>query len=437
MDWTKLSALRGAMTVGALHGDPPTVTRIAKRAIKLALLFSAGLALGEAAAKPSPPGVFTSEARLDALAKKVGAKSTPLVNPGALAPAKRRLAAGEGLRVLQLGDSHIAADYISSMARHRLQAKFGDGGRGFTHIDQRWGFGGRKLKRPERPWAKDRIVDPHRAGRRFGFSGLSLTSKRKGASIKYQLLPGDERVVLYYEPQKRGGKLALKLGGKRIALLDTAADKSGRFVVELPKDRPRKKKRPGAELTLFTLGPQVRLYGISFEKRAPGLIWESIGPVGADAKVYLQLNQDSLAAQLKAHHPDLIVLMVGGNDALKIRKRWTTLDKVRADHVQLLARMKELLPDSTCLVMTPMDAGRRRGGKIRSKAKLTEVAAMQREVAEAAGCALWDTMGAMGGPGSVARWAKARVMNKDLVHPKKASADLLGRLLAEALEPAL
>jgi hypothetical protein len=38
----------------------------------------------------------------------------------------------------------------------------------------------------------------------------------------------------------------------------------------------------------------------------------------------------------------------------------------------------------------------------------------------------------MGGEQSVARWVKAKVMNKDLVHPKKAAADLLGSLFVEA-----
>ena len=64
---------------------------------------------------------------------------------------------------------------------------------------------------------------------------------------------------------------------------------------------------------------------------------------------------------------------------------------------------------------------------------LEEIRDMQRTVADETKVAFWDTLAAMGGAGAIARWDAAKVMNKDLVHPKKRAADLLGDLFARAL----
>ncbi|MEM7677155.1 MAG: hypothetical protein AAF449_14225, partial [Myxococcota bacterium] len=61
---------------------------------------------------------------------------------------------------------------------------------------------------------------------------------------------------------------------------------------------------------------------------------------------------------------------------------------------------------------------------------LREVRDMQRTVANEAGCAFWDTMEAMGGARNTARWVPA--LAKDLVHPRKSAADLIGRMFVRA-----
>ncbi len=379
-------------------------------------------------AKPHHPGEFTSETKLHDLEKRVSARKVPIIDPGALDRTLAKLAAKKDtVRILHLGDSHVASDYITGMVRHGLQRLYGDAGRGFVHIDQLWGYGGRRLQRSDRDWTQERIVDAQGVGRPFGFSGMSIESKRRSAKATYRVLP-DERIVrVYYQRQPHGAAVAISIGRKAIATFKTAGEtKSEVFSTELPAGTGER------TLTLTAKGAHARMYGISFERKAIGVLYESIGPVGADAKVYLQLDPKSFEEHLVAHHPDLIVLMVGGNDALKIRKGWTDLDKVTEDHQKLLAFLREKLPDADCMLWTPMDAGESKNGRIVSKKWLTEVREMQLRVAKANGCAVWDMYGSMGGEGSVARWEEARLMNKDLVHPKKAAADLLGTLFLEA-----
>ncbi|MEL6188151.1 MAG: GDSL-type esterase/lipase family protein, partial [Myxococcota bacterium] len=341
-------------------------------------------------------------ARLDAVGGAAGASPRPV-------------------RVLLLGDSHVASDFISGMARSLLQARFGDAGRGLVHADQRWGYGGRRLKRREADWDRPRVVDAKGPGKRYGLFGLALVAKRKGASVSYRVRPKDRFVELHHE-----GGFELTLNGKSLGRAE-AADGTTVTRLEVPAG-----KKPST-LVVKAQRRGARLYGLGFETGQPGLLLSAIGPVGADTKVYLQLEPSSFRADLTAHEPDLIVLMVGGNDALKVRKGWRSLDAVREDHERLVALLRETVPAADLLLLGPMDAGQRKGGKVRSKPRIREVRDLQAEVAGALDLAWWDTLEAMGGAGAIKRWVKAGVMNKDLVHPGKPAADVLGALAAEAV----
>ena len=398
-----------------------------------------------ATAKPHYPGPFVADEALDTLQKRLRAPGADIEEgcrsggdradcAGALDRVQAKLAGlranGGAVRILHLGDSHVAADYITSRIRRDFQKQYGTAGRGFMHPDQRWGYGGRQVWKADKDWTRDRIVDGGRTGRPYGFSGVSLTARRKGAQVKYRVRPEDRSVRIYYGPKARTA-VTVWVDKKKIGVFDLS--KAEPYVqFELP-DRPARAFRRGPDgntLRIRANRKGVALYGISFSKEAAGVEYTSIGPVGADAKVYLQLNQDSFKGHLAAYKPDLVVYMVGGNDALKIRKGWTTLKRVTEDHRRLFKTIRSAVPNADCLVWAPMLAGRRRGKRVVSKARLVEVRNMQRRVAQDAGCAFWDTMRGMGGPNNVRRWVP--VLAKDLVHPRKSAADLIGRMFVRA-----
>ncbi len=417
-----------------------------QRCLVLAILLVTGeiLYASPAAAKPK-----SSSAKENTLKKRVGAEKVPIDDPcvesdagggckrRALERTVKKLAqAKEGratVRILHLGDSHVASDYITQTIRARLQAEYGDAGRGFTVIDQQIGYGGRRFP-GEAGWERDRIVDKDREGRPFGFSGTSLESTKKGAELVFKLLEDEPKVRLFFQGQPGGGDAKILVDNKEIGVLATAqeAPKSMTKTFEIPGAKKRGKKE--RKLKIVAEGAKVRLYGISFEGDRPGVLYESIGPLGADAKVYLQLDRASFKEHLIEDAPDLVVLMVGGNDALKIRKGWTDLDKVKKDHADLLDLLKSTLPNADCLVFSPMDAGEKEGKKIVSKTYLKEVHDMQKPLAIAKGCAFFDMFQSMGGENSIARWVDAKVMNADLVHPREKAAELLGDLFYEAFE---
>lgn len=380
--------------------------------------------------------------RYDAIAASLAAKIVPveeIFGQGGEAPLARffgRLAelerAGQGnVRILHLGDSHVAADYITGTARRWLQYRFGDAGRGFVAVDQRLEYGGRRLER--QGWKRTRIVDPQRPNSIFGFSGMSLESLRKGARVDFQLAPDDNEVAIYYLVHRGGAKVRVLVDERAIAELElrgeARASEAARVDVppnELEPNKPR-------VLSLIADGPGAVVFGLSFEARKAGVLYDVVGPVGADARSYLSLDPDSFHEQLRALAPDLMILMVGGNDALMIRTGRRTLEEVRVDHEKLIASIKIAVPEADCLVWSPMDAGELVDGQIVSRRLVREVRDVQRSVSAKLGCGFWDMYESMGADGSFERWYKIGIMNDDLVHPRALAGELLGHLFATAL----
>lgn len=384
--------------------------------------------------------------KLDRLARKLGAQALPVENnckdplctKKALDPFFRKLDELQKLkdghvRILHLGDSHIAADYITRVTRRRLQARFGNGGRGFVAIDQRARYGGRRLDR--KGWSRTRIVDKGQKGQPFGFSGMAIHSERSGAKVGFELEPEDDDLVVYYQAERRGSRLDVFVEGEKIGTVDTRSRRtqSAAKRLEIPEHRLGG-ATPPEEMKIVARGRGPTIMGLSFESIQPGIIYDSIGPVGADARVYLSLGKKSLEAHLGVAKPDLIVIMVGGNDALMIRQNRRTLAQVKKDHVALVRRLKRYAPQSACLFFGPMDAGEKlEDGTIVTKRFVPEVVEMQRQVAKEEGCAFWDTFESMGGNGSFGVWLGEKIMNKDLVHPRSLGGDLLGHMFAVSL----
>lgn len=391
--------------------------------------------------KPKPR--LPDAERLDSLAKQLGAEPFKIEAPcvddscprNALDRVFKRLDELERthdgvVRILHLGDSHVAADYITGTIRHSLQYRFGDAGRGFVAIDQRSEYGGRRLHR--KGWKRTRIVDLGRAGMPFGFSGMSLESRKPGAKVDFVLNGEDAVVTVFYHATRNGGRVKVMLGDLVIGDFDTHAQSEESKAQTFKVPGAGGVGRRGDDLSLVADDAGAKVFGISFENGNSGIFYDSIGPVGADARVYMSLNQKSFKEHLQALKPDLIVMMVGGNDALAMRKGIRTLEDVRTDHERVLKAVKTALPEADCMLWSPMDAGEMENGKIVSKKFISEVRNMQRAAAEKMGCAFWDMFESMGAEGAFARWHKQGIMNDDLVHPRAAAGELLGHLWASS-----
>ncbi|MCA9547918.1 MAG: hypothetical protein KC613_26115, partial [Myxococcales bacterium] len=125
------------------------------------------------------------------------------------------------------------------------------------------------------------------------------------------------------------------------------------------------------------------------------------------------------------------VLAYGTNEAYSAKD--FDLEQYALGLDRVLARVRAAAPGADCLLQGPPDFQRNR----RPVPALAQIIAAQRAAADVHGCAFWDTQAAMGGPGAIARWRKARLAAGDRVHLTRDGYTQLGEVWAAALKAAL
>jgi lysophospholipase L1-like esterase len=116
-----------------------------------------------------------------------------------------------------------------------------------------------------------------------------------------------------------------------------------------------------------------------------------------------------------------VVLAYGTNEALDSNLEMTDYERALVD---LLGRVARAVPSASCLLLGPPDLAR--ASKIdpdewTPSPRVLDVVDVQKRVASAAGCAFYDQLQAMGGPGSMVAWASEPEPRaaRDRVHLKR------------------
>lgn len=323
---------------------------------------------------------------------------------------------GDDVRILQFGDSHTAADYQTGPLRRALQHRFGDGGRGFVSVGRPWRaytqegvhLNGMTGWAPERGrFAKGKFVGDGQ----YGLVGVSIATSQRGARAYSQLAASASRIELAYLEAPRGGTVDLLVDGARVQRVRTAgaAARSAYVGVDVPEGPHR------VELAAVGDG-SVRVFGVTLDRPKVGVTLDALGVNGARAGDLLRLGEEHFAGELRHRDPALVVLAYGTNESADD----VPLEVYERQIVDVLGRVARAVPTASCLLLGPPDRAEKHrmvapadtpGGPAVAQTvwttspRLLEVAAMERKVAAAAGCAYFSQVDAMGGPGSIAGWA--------------------------------
>jgi lysophospholipase L1-like esterase len=332
-------------------------------------------------------------------------------------------------RVLHYGDSPVTADSITADARSSLQQRFGDAGHGFVLIAKPWAwYGHRGIRLKARGW---RIEAASQSRAHDGLHGLGGVSFTGGPSAWSTIeLPDDQHTSMevLYERQPGGGTFAVTTETASLGEVQTAADSKipGFASFKLPPET--------SEVTLKVMSGSVRVFGWSFEKEKPGIVYDSLGVNGGQVQMALRYFEASQwAAEMQHEHPDLVVINYGTNES------------VFPDYIEryyekelrsLVERVRASLPHVSLLIMSPMDRGvRDSGGQIVTPDVLPRIVEIQAKVAMDMGCAFFNTFEAMGGAGTMAKWytSQPRMVSSDFMHPLPGGAKIVGQLLSTAI----
>jgi lysophospholipase L1-like esterase len=106
------------------------------------------------------------------------------------------------------------------------------------------------------------------------------------------------------------------------------------------------------------------------------------------------------------------------------------------EYTRVIQKFRAGKPEASCLIMSLTDHGERVGRVgIRTRRIVPKMVSSQKQVAEAQGCAFFNTFEAMGGDGSIGRWyyANPRLAGADFSHPTSAGHEVIAELVVRSL----
>jgi hypothetical protein len=378
------------------------------------------------------------------------AEPTRLSSPAALAPFFASLAALDGktarqpVRVLQIGDSHTANDSFSGRMRERLQGRFGAAGRGWLPAGIPF-----KYYRPhlvevvESGWQHVKASD--HAGVALGLDAVAAESQppESEMTIASTEPAGFDRFGVEFLTQPNGDAFTVQADDEAPVRVSTAASAAAVKDFDLPLNRPARR------VTLRAAGRSpVVLLGWTVERRAPGIVYENHGTIGATVGLLEQLRPGATAFELVERRPALLVVAFGTNegfeDGLDI-DRYAMRFRADIEALQRTAHGAPVLllgtPDANRIGRNCTPTACQSDGDACSwhePPKLAAVRDRQRRIAAQQGWAYWDWFSAMGGACSIDRMGAADppLAAHDHVHLTKPGyegmADLLfGDLMRE------
>lgn len=339
------------------------------------------------------------DARLGLLAEKLRAKNARV-------------------HIVQLGDSHTAADMFTGQLRQRFQARYGDGGPGMVSPlavpGQRSAVV--SFQQPAQRW---QLYSTRKETRQdFPFTGLIARPNVDNAPVTLKLTHGD------------GGVYSLQ------ALYKSAADATlttARGVMRLPGSENQWQISAPQKVTFpltatLSMPGQGQLGGWFISSAQPGVILSALGINGATLSGWEKWQSDWLSP-LVALKTDMVILAYGTNEAFQ-----DDLDpaRYRSQLEKRIVEIRQALPDAVILLIGPPDSIKNKASSAcgaRAPASLANVIAVQQQVAQSQQILFWDWRAFMGGACAMDRWAASGDARPDRVHLSaegyKKSADAL------------
>jgi len=337
------------------------------------------------------------------------------------------------VRIVAYGASHTQADIYSSYLRYYLQERFGNGGPGFLPLGMERGWSQHDF--PVRShglqveYVQSKGPPPHG---RFGLSGSAALAK-PNAWVRVEPRDGNDPELaasqygLFYAAEPEGAELSVSLDGGEPVLLPTRADEVA------PRSKFFERPLGWHAFEVHALGSgSSRLFGLSIERRQPGLVIDTLGIRGTRAATMLFWDQALWEEPLRQRAPDLVILAYGTNETTDQSQ---PIEEYAASLERVLARVRQALPEASCVLVGPGDFPKAQADGWVTRPRLLEVIAEQRRLAPRFRCGFWDAYAFMGGAGSMAEWARSnpRLGATDHIHLTPRGYVRMGLSLGDAL----
>ena len=270
----------------------------------------------------------------------------------------REAISGKRTRISVFGASHTEGDYWTGHIRRVLQGRYGDIGHGFimpasmfTHTRA-----SDINKCSTNTWLTDFVGKTE--GHNDDLFGIGMTASSSDPAdfgwIETTHTNPFGRQVAFYDIFT----LIQPIGGTLMVSLDRQDP------VEIPTNGPQtlfqhtriETKEAPHRLTFSPTGDgTVRLFGVSAESSGPGVLVDSIGIRGREARTWLTWNTALFQQVYHALQPDIVVLAYGTNEANAIDY---SMERYSKDLRNVLQKLRDADPQVGCILVGPSDRGK-------------------------------------------------------------------------------
>lgn len=335
------------------------------------------------------------------------------------------------INIVHIGDSHIQADYMTSVIRRNFHRHFGNGGRGLV-VPLR-------VARTNEPnnfktaskvsWKSKRCVSADET-LAIGVGGVTIQTNNAAANLEIYMNDlwldySFNSLTLFFENDDHSYDFSIRdTGGKELARITST-----------PQDSMRNISRVAWERAVNAIDIQcvktnrdqshATIYGAVLQNSQPGVLYHTIGVNGAKFRHY---NDSRLfAGQTKALSPDLFIISLGTNESID----YPHMDKSFSDHVnKFISSLREQNPFAAFIMVTPQDF-------FHQKSKINPGVQQIREqiikYAVENGLAFYDMYRATGGEYSASSWTENLLLSRDGVHLTRDGYEYQGNLFYHAL----
>jgi len=342
----------------------------------------------------------------------------------ALAAKTRR----EPVVIVHIGDSHIAADSFSRGVRTRLQALYGDAGRGQVIPANAYKYAIAQAVSLDSggPWRS--VMSLKSDDGVFGLSGVRVESSSASAIMTLKAENRFDWAEVTVATGPGQGSFEVMVDGKPAGRFEARAATAGARTFRID--------RAGRQLSVRPVGNgEVGVLHWATARETPGVRYVNFGQSGATVSVTRRWNTAALENDLAKLKPDLIVYGFGTNEGFDDGLDIAAYRKYVAG---FLGAMKTQAPQAEFLIIGAPDGMRRKGGVSCGNGwsvpgKLGPLRAAMSDLAAGTGAGYWDWSAAMGGQCSMAKWVRDGLAAKDHVHFTPKGYDRAAGLFVEAL----
>jgi lysophospholipase L1-like esterase len=269
-----------------------------------------------------------------------------------IAPPKKR----GGLTILQIGDSHTAADYFTGEIRRLLQKRFGNGGPGYLEIGRPHpGVRSAIVNVAVSPGWSYSALQKSDDSARYHLSGFDAETKHAGETLKFATAePVDyDSIEIQTLSGPEHGEIEVSVNDQPPTHYNLKSDDDGRQLFTIPAGKPGVKLQ---KLQIKTVSDRrVTISGVGIFNRRSGVSYSNVGFPGATIDIVNKYDGEMLEQELKSLAPQIVVLAFGTNEGFNDN---LDLERYRAHYRAVIQKIRSASPGSRIVLVGPPQANR-------------------------------------------------------------------------------